>query len=139
LLDQELFYPNNSTTAIEFCDLLSVGGHLIHAKKRASSGTMSHLFSQGSVSSDLFLQDSHLRDAIRQRLIELGKPAHAALIPNDRPNSADYEVVYAVIAPPIHGVWPPVLPFFSSVNLMHHARRAQNLGFTVSLQYVRQI
>src|SRR6266567_3938963 len=90
LLDQELFYPNNAQTPIEFCDLLSVGGHLIHAKKRTSSGTMSHLFAQGSVSSDLFLQDSELRDAIRQRLIELGKPAHAELITNDRPNASQY-------------------------------------------------
>jgi uncharacterized protein (TIGR04141 family) len=85
------------------------------------------------------LQDEQLRNAVRKWLNELGKPAHAALVPNDRPNSSEYEVVYAVIAPPVHGVWPPALPFFSNVNLMHHARRVQNLGFKVSLQYVRQV
>jgi uncharacterized protein (TIGR04141 family) len=139
LLDTQPFVPTGAATPIEFCDLFSAVGHLIHVKKRSSSGSLSHLFSQGSVSSDLFLQDEHLRNAVRQRLIELGKPTQAALIPNDRPNSDEYEVVYAVIAPPVHGAWPPALPFFSSVNLMHHARRVQNLGFKVSLQYVRQV
>jgi uncharacterized protein (TIGR04141 family) len=139
MLDRENFYANNAATSIEFCDLFSAAGHLIHVKKRASSGTLSHLFSQGSVSSDLFLQDSHLRDAVRQKLIELDKPAHAALIPADRPASSQYEVVYAIIAAAGQAGWPPPLPFFSCVNLMHHARRVQNLGFAVSLQYIRQV
>src|ERR1700731_3645410 len=139
ILDREPFIPTEATTQIEFCDLFSAAGHLIHVKKRASSGALSHLFSQGSVSADLFLQDEGLRTAVRQKLTELEKPAQAALVPPDRPNSTDYEVVYAVIAPPVHGVWPPALPFFSSVNLMHHAKRVQNLGFKVSLQYVRQV
>ncbi len=138
LLDRVTFTPTQATTPIEFCDLFSAGGHLIHVKKRSSSGTLSHLFSQGSVSSDLFLQDEQLRNAVRQKLNDLGKPALAALIPNDRPNSSEYEVVYAVIAPPVYGAWPPSLPFFSSVNLMHHAKRVQNLGFKVSLQYIQQ-
>jgi len=138
LLDREPFVPTEATTQIEFCDLFSAAGHLIHVKKRTSSGTLSHLFSQGSISADLFLQDEGLRTTVRQRLTELGKPAQAALVPPDRPNSPEYEVVYAVIAPPVHGIWPPSLPFFSSVNLMHHAKRVQNLGFKVSLQYIRQ-
>lgn len=138
MLDRQNFYPSSATTSIEFCDLLSIGGHLIHVKKRTSSGTLSHLFSQGSVSSDLFLQDSHLRNEIRQRLITLGNSAHADLIPTERPISSNYEVVYAIIAAPTRSDWPPPLPFFSSVNLMHHARRVQNLGFNVSVQYIRQ-
>jgi uncharacterized protein (TIGR04141 family) len=73
-----------------------------------------------------------------KELIELDKPAHAALILADRPTSANYEVVYAIIAGPGQAGWPPPLPFFSGVNLMHHARRVQNLGFNVSLQYIRQ-
>lgn len=139
MLDRELFNPTDAGSAIEFCDLLSAAGHLIHVKKRSSSGKLSHLFSQGSVSSDLFLQDSGLRTAIHQRLIELGKPAQAALIPSARPAPPDYEVVYAIIAAQGQGAWPPPLPFFSAVNLMHHARRVQNLGFQVSLQYIRQV
>jgi uncharacterized protein (TIGR04141 family) len=138
MLDRENFYANSAATSIEFCDLFSTAGHFIHVKKRTSSGTLSHLFSQGSVSSDLFLQDSQLRDEVRQKLIELNKPAHAALIPANRPTSSDYEVVYAIIAAAAQAGWPPPLPFFSSVNLMHHARRVQNLGFDVSLQYIRQ-
>jgi len=139
MLDRQNFYANSAATSIEFCDLLSAAGHLIHVKKRTSSGTLSHLFAQGSVSCDLFLQDPQLRTAVRQKLIELNKPAHAGLIPVDRPHSGDYEVVYAIIAAPGQAGWPPPLPFFSSVNLMHHGRRVQNLGFNVSLQYIRQV
>ena len=139
MLDRETFVPQGAVTPIEFCDLFSAAGQLIHVKKRASSGTLSHLFSQGSVSSDLFLQDAQLRTAIADRLNALGKATHAALVPAGRPNSSEYEVVYAVIAPEMRGVWPPPLPFFSGVNLMHHARRVQNLGFDVSLQYIRQL
>jgi uncharacterized protein (TIGR04141 family) len=139
MLDRENFYASNAATSIEFCDLFSAAGHLIHVKKRVSSGTLSHLFSQGSVSSDLFLQDPQLRASIRQRLMDLHKPAHAALIPADRPNSRDYEVVYAIIAAAGNAGWPPPLPFFSSVNLMHHGRRVQNLGYGLTLQYIRRL
>jgi len=139
MLDRKPFYASTAATSIEFCDLFSAAGHLIHVKKRTSSGTLSHLFAQGSVSSDLFLQDAQLRADIREKLMELNRPAHAALIPADRPRSGDYEVVYAIIAAPGQAGWPPPLPFFSSVNLMHHGRRVQNLGFALSLQYIRQI
>jgi uncharacterized protein (TIGR04141 family) len=139
MLDREPFYPTGASSPIEFCDLFSTAGHLIHVKKRASSGMLSHLFSQGSVSSALFLQDPALRASITQRLDALGMLAQAALIPAARPNSSDYEVVYAVIAPQMQGIWPPPLPFFSSVNLMHHAQLVRNLGYNVSLQYIRQL
>jgi len=138
LLDCQNFLPTGAATRIEFCDLLSTTRQLIHVKKRSGSATLSHLFSQGSVSADLFLQDQALRTAIREKLIELEKPIHANLIPEERPQSGDYEVVYAVIAAAGQHGWPPPLPFFSSVNLMHHSGRIRNLGFQVSLQYIRQ-
>lgn len=137
LFDRQPIRAARATTSIEFCDLLSVSGQLIHVKKRSSSATLSHLFSQGSVSADVFLQDASARAAIRSKLKKLRKRAYIPLIPAKRPVPNKYEVIYAVLAKN-SSKWPPPLPFFSAVNLMHHAGRIQNLGFEVSLHHVRE-
>jgi hypothetical protein len=138
LLDKQTIRADGAATPIEFCDLMSDAGHLIHVKKRSSSATLSHLFSQGSVSADAFLGDLVVRREIRAKLKKLKKNAHITLIPTKRPTPAAYEVVYAILAKD-GAPWPPSLPFFSAVNLMHHANRIQNLGFKVSLQHVKQV
>ena len=138
LLDRQPVRAEGATSPIEFCDLMSRSGHLIHVKKRSASATLSHLFSQASVSSDAFLSDAGVRREIRSKLKKLGKPDHRKLIPTQRPVPSDYEIVYAVLAK--NGTkWPPSLPFFSAVNLMHHASRIRNLGFKVSLQHIKQM
>lgn len=140
LLDLEPFTPTGAVTPIEFCDILSSDRKIIHVKKRSSSATLSHLFSQGSVSAELFLQDPDLREQVHQKLIFLGKTAHAQLITHTPPPiAAHFEVVYAIIARTDQHGLSRRLPFFSAVNLTHHARRMQNLGFHVSLQYIRQV
>ena len=138
LLDKQTIRANGAATPIEFCDLMSDAGHLVHVKKRSSSATLSHLFSQGSVSADAFLSDFVVRREIRAKLKKLKKNAHITLIPTKRPTPAAFEVVYAILAKD-GAAWPPSLPFFSAVNLMHHANRIQNLGFKVSLQHVKQV
>jgi len=137
LFDRQPIRAARATTSIEFCDLLSSSGQLIHVKKRSSSATLSHLFSQGSVSADVFLQDASARTAIRSKLKKLKKRTFIALIPAKRPVASKHEVIYAVLAKNSSN-WPPALPFFSAVNLMHHAGRIQNLGFKVSLHHVRE-
>lgn len=138
LLDKQTVRADGAATPIEFCDLMSKNGHLIHVKRRSSSATLSHLFSQGSVSADAFLRDVGVRREVRAKLKKLKKNTHYALIPTKRPTPADFEVVYAVLAKD-GTAWPPSLPFFSAVNLMHHASRIQNSGFKVSLQHVKQV
>jgi len=138
LMDKVPIKADGVATPIEFCDLMSAGGHLVHVKKRSASATLSHLFSQGSVSADAFLRDLGVRRGVRAKLKKLKKNAHYALIPTKRPIPANFEVVYAVLAKD-GAAWPPSLPFFSAVNLMHHANRIQNLGFKVSLQHVKQV
>lgn len=137
LLDRELFKPSAAASTIEFCDLLSNRGQFIHVKKRSSSATLSHLFSQGAVSCELFLQDPGLRAQVRSNLAEQTKPEHEALFPDTRPVPSAYEVVFVVISKE-QQAWPPPLPFFSAVNFMHHASRIRNLDFSVKLQHVRQ-
>jgi uncharacterized protein (TIGR04141 family) len=138
LLDQKLVRALNAATSIEFCDLLSSGREIIHIKKRSSSAALSHLFSQASVSCEAFLQDREMRKQLRQKLKAADKDPHVFVIPLNRPLASDYDVVYVILTED-KGHWPPALPFFSAVNLMHHASRIRNLGFDVSLQYVRRV
>lgn len=138
LLDKQTVRATGAATPIEFCDLMSKNGHLIHVKKRSASATLSHLFSQGAVSADAFLRDEEVRHQVRSKLKELKKNEHHSLIPISRPTPANFEVVYAILAKD-ETTWPPRLPFFSAVNLMHHASRIQSLGFKVSLQHVKQV
>ncbi|RYZ74294.1 MAG: hypothetical protein EOP09_00635 [Proteobacteria bacterium] len=138
MLDCVRFRPSNGSSDIEFCDLLVNSGKLVHVKKRSSSATLSHLFSQGSVACDVFLNDPPLRTLVRRKLARMQKASHAAIIPVARPVPSSYEVVYAVIAKPSRGQWPPRLFFFSAVNLMHHGSRIESYGFGVALQYVLQ-
>jgi uncharacterized protein (TIGR04141 family) len=137
LLDRVTFKPSGASSSIEICDLLSARSHFIHVKKRSSSATLSHLFSQGGVSCDLFLQDPSLRAQVRKHLEEQGKQQHAELFPESRPVASSYEIVYVVISTQ-QDPWAPKLPFFSAVNFMHHASRIRNLNFSVKLQHVKQ-
>ena len=137
LFDRERIKPSDAKSPIEFCDLMSIDRQLIHVKKRSSSATLSHLFSQGSVSAALFLADEATRSGIRSTLKKLKKNAYLSLIPTERPVAANYEVVYAVLTKN-SSKWPPALPFFSGVNLMHHANQIRNLGFKISLHHVRE-
>lgn len=138
LLDQQLVRPDGAASQIEFCDLFSTERHIIHVKKRTSSASFSHLFSQASVSADAFVRDEMVRAQVRGKLNFLGNAAHVIFVPQSRPNPPDYHIVFAVLAKD-QAAWPPPLPFFSAVNLMHHATRLQTLGFQVSLQHVKLI
>lgn len=137
LLDRQTIRVSGAASSIEFCDLMSISGQLIHVKKRSSSATLSHLFSQGSVATDVFLREASARTAIRSTLKRLGKKSYIPLIPTKRPIPGNYEVIYAILAKNSLK-WPPPLPFFSGVNLMHHANRIQSLGFKLSLHHVRE-
>lgn len=135
LLDRELVAPDGSKTKIEFCDLLSTDGSIVHVKRKSRSSTLSHLFAQGHVSAEA-LVDGELRDQVRAAIqksagrsedasewLELVPPAGATL---DRDK---VRITYAVIANSsatgIH--W---LPFFSRLALMQTVRDLHRLGFT---------
>ncbi|TWU25101.1 hypothetical protein Pla52o_13990 [Novipirellula galeiformis] len=133
MLDKLLVRPEGASTSIEFCDLFSKAKQLIHVKRKTRSATLSHLFAQGVVSAELFLQDPEVRnqvkDHIRDHAPNGGFLGH---IPNGRPNAGDYEVVYGIAAKP-NNKWPLSLPFFSQVNLMTACKRLDALGFRYSL------
>jgi uncharacterized protein (TIGR04141 family) len=63
------------------------------------------------------------------------RDADVALIPAGRPNSQEWEVVYAVLGVN-DGDTATSLPFFSQLNFKIAAERLDSLGFRVSLRLV---
>lgn len=137
-LDARIKRPGGAASGIEFCDLLSDTGELIHVKRKSASSTLSHLFAQGSVSATSFVNDGAFRDEVRKEIPNLVDSADRKkwleLIPDSRSNvdRSLYSVTYAVVANSRRekNDW---LPFFSKLNLMHHAHQIRNLGLKLAL------
>jgi uncharacterized protein (TIGR04141 family) len=137
VMDCRNIRTDDMATPVECCDLFSDQREFIHIKKRTSSATLSHLFSQGSVSAELFMSSDSFRAKLRDQLTTDLKNAHAALVPVLRPDPSQFRVIYAIIARHDHQGHPPALPFFSAVNLVQHHQRLQRLGLAVNLRYIQ--
>jgi uncharacterized protein (TIGR04141 family) len=131
LMDRQIIRLGDYRDQIELCDLLSQNGQFIHVKRKTRSATLSHLFSQGVISAELFLWEQSFRDSCAEKLIRI-EPSFASLIPSSKPETSNYEVAYAIIAKP-NPNWPRSLPFFSQLNLYNSAERLQRRGGRVCL------
>ena len=79
---------------IEFCDLYAKNRKIIHVKKYGGSSVLSHLFSQGIVSGELFIADGEFRKKVNEKL-----PADRKISnPEINPVPSDFEIVFAVIS-----------------------------------------
>jgi len=133
LLDRELVAPDGAKTKIEFCDLMSTDGSLVHVKRKTRSSTLSHLFAQGHVSAES-LADGTLRDQVRSAIEKSTGGADSSgwlslVAPSgSTPDRDKVTITYAVIAnSSASGVeW---LPFFSRLALMQTVRDLNRLGF----------
>src|SRR5206468_2006802 len=65
VMDKKLAKAAGARTGVEVCDLLSELGHFVHVKKGDESAALSHLFSQGTVSAELFIVDAQFRAEAR--------------------------------------------------------------------------
>ena len=132
LLDQQEIRSSKAVTPIELCDLLTPKKQLIHAKKRMhKSSGLSHLFAQGMVSAEAILGDKAFRKAARRKLLHLAPKAHD-LIPVNKPQGSDYEVVYLLLGEET-SMAKKNLPFFSKVSLSRTYDSLSQRGITVSI------
>ena len=132
LLDKKLVKTNRATTPIEVCDLLTKDKQLIHVKhKKGGSAGLSHLFAQGNVSAEILLGDRDFRLESRKVLRKVDKSIDK-LIPKDKLNSSDYEIVYLILGEDV-AVIKEKLPFFSKVNLTKAFENLTQKGFKVSI------
>jgi len=126
LMDTKLVRHGGGGNGIEFCDMLVDCYDLIHIKRYGASSVLSHLFSQGLVSGELFQVDQQFR----HKLNEVLPPTHRLADPDLRPGTREYQVVFAVISDKPGAL---TLPFFSRLNLKHAARRLEGYGYRVAL------
>lgn len=131
-MDADLIVHGGGQSRIEFCDILTPDKKLLHIKRYSGSQQMSHLFSQGVVSAELFLSDPEFRQKVNDKLPN----EHKLADPSARPNPADYEVVFTIISKSAN---PLNLPFFSKISLRNARRRLRAYGFSVSKKKVRAI
>ena len=118
-------------TPIEPCDLFSKNRQFIHVKRKTRSATLSHLFAQGTISADCFISDISFRKAFK-KIVFSHCPDTAKEIPDGRPATSDFEVVYAIVNGS-NTNWPVSLPFFSRLNLMNAADHLERLNYKISL------
>ncbi len=134
LLDQVLSRVAAERGPIEICDILTERGEFVHVKRKTQSATLSHLFSQGRISAEVFRRDPEVRDRLRALLSGM-HPGIAARIPDSasRVQTDEFEVVYGVItAHP--GGFPQNLPFFSRLNLLRtYEYLTGTLGYRTSV------
>ncbi len=133
LVDAKIIRCGGGYGQVEPCDLFSSNRQFIHVKRRgkSSSKVLSHLFAQGRVSAEVFLEHSPFRNEFRDKLPD----SHKALIA-DTPDAGDYEVVYAIITSVSEDDWERQLPFFSRLNLMQATKYLRRLGYKVALSRV---
>jgi uncharacterized protein (TIGR04141 family) len=128
-MDQKMIFHGGGHSQVEFCDILTADKQLIHVKHYSGSSQLSHLFSQGVVAGELFVQDEEFRQKVNDKL-----PDHAKFDdPSVRPNPHEYEIVFAIIS---KFKKPLDIPFFSKVNLRNARRRLRGYGFQVSKQKI---
>lgn len=138
LFDKKNISPGRGQSAIEFCDLFTANRQFIHVKKRAnSSSTLSHLFAQGRISAITFLDHQEFRRKVREKIISMNAEM-LELVPESKPNTAEFEVVYAIISSIAEQDWQKKLPFFSRLNLVETSKDLQRLGYRVALLRIQK-
>ena len=110
LLDGHLIRSEGARSSIEFCDLLDKKRRIMHVKRRSRSSTLSHLFSQGTVSAEAFLRDSTFRKELSNKLREAGQEDLSRQISEEQPDARSWEVIYVIVG--TDGGGTRELPFF---------------------------
>ncbi|MCX2768992.1 TIGR04141 family sporadically distributed protein [Pseudoalteromonas sp. B530] len=125
LLDQHWVRNKEVPQNYEFCDLMTKDNRLIHVKHYGGSNVISHLLAQASNGVEMLLNSPEIVPQVQEHLQNTTINFYF-----DRTKPRQQTIVLAIIQArkgELH------LPFFSKVNLRHHARNIQNKGFTVEL------
>jgi uncharacterized protein (TIGR04141 family) len=127
LMDKKTIQYGGGYNRIEFCDLYTKSGSMIHVKRYGGSSVLSHLFAQGIVSGELFQTDAEFRHKVNQILPE----THKLRDTEQQPTMGKHEIVFAVISDA--GGSALDLPFFSRLNLRHAVRRLEGYGYKAAV------
>lgn len=131
---QDVRYAN-----IEPCDFFSVEKDFIHQKDGNSSGSISHLWSQGVVSAGAFISDKEFRMKLRAK-VKSFKAGFEVYLPKstDKVVREDYRVVYGIMRPR-YTDGTLGLPFFSKVSLRAAVERLEQFGIPVAIELIEKL
>jgi uncharacterized protein (TIGR04141 family) len=122
LMDQKfLSYPSR----MEFCDLYKANRDICHIKKYGQAGALSHLFSQGLISGELFKVDEKFRKEVNRKLPGPYKVANYTA----KLTEGEYRIVFGIIS---DRPGPLRIPFFSRLNFKNAAKRLEAYGYRVA-------
>ena len=143
LLDQRLVHLGSRTSQVEICDLLANDGALIHAKRGRGSSELSHLFSQGLVSAELFVASPEFRERAREIVAEVAAERLPGSLawpqPLDDPFvPREHAIVFVVIRSPGPELLRERLPFFSKINLRRCVTDLAQMGYEVACRIVAE-
>ncbi|MCE9629078.1 MAG: TIGR04141 family sporadically distributed protein [Candidatus Vogelbacteria bacterium] len=130
-MDGELIMHGGGHSSVEFCDIYTGENKLLHIKRYGGSNVLSHLFSQGVVSAELFVSDADFRQKLNVKL----PVGHKLADPSAAPNAKDYEVIYGIIS---ESDKPLDIPFFSKVSLKNARRRLSMYGYQVGIKQIKK-
>lgn len=134
LLDRRMAPHGGGHSKFEFCDLYSSTKEIIHVKRYGgSSAPLSHLFSQGLNSAQLWLGDA----AFRKKVNSFLPRSHKLQDSQKKPDPAEFRIVFAVVSRSAKAI-DQSLPFFSRMALRNAARQLDMLGFPVALVKIVQ-
>ena len=138
-LDQQKINPAGVRYAnLEPCDFFSKTKQFIHLKDGNSSGSISHLWSQGVVSAEAFVSDDDFRKKLRKTVKDLGGGFEVALPKaGEKVVRDDFKVVYGIMRQP-YADGSLGLPFFSKVSLQTAASRIAQFGIPVALELIQK-
>lgn len=130
LMDRKMISHGGGSSSIEFCDVLTSEGDIIHIKHYSGSSVLSHLFQQGTVSAFMTAGDMEFRKKVNAILPTTHKlPESSAFA------TSNFQVVYAI------GTRDPIgfdMPFFSKVSLRNSVRQLRVSGYRVAFTTIKR-
>lgn len=124
-MDRKEIMIGGGRSRVEFCDLFSKDGHMVHVKRYGGSAVLSHLFNQAVVSADCFINEPTFRAELNSLLPVGYKLADVSSVPN----ASNYTVCLAIMSKESGDL---ELPFFSKVSLKYAVRALRRMGFKVT-------
>lgn len=139
MLDQVKINPAGVRYAnLEPCDFLSLNGEFVHLKDGNSSGSISHLWSQGVVSAEALVSDADFRKKLRARVKAAGRGFEGQLPKStEKVTREKYKVVYGIMRKP-YANGQIDIPFFSKVSLQAAAERIAQFGLSIAVELIQK-
>lgn len=131
-MDAKVIQYGGGQSKVELCDVLTTDNTFIHIKPYSSSATLSHLFNQAVVSTELVLGDPVFVVKANEKISEQTTNEEFLIDSSgDRPT-----IILAIISK--NDGERPKLPFFSKVALRYARRRLETDGCKVYIKNIKK-